>query len=271
MRDAIWLFHPVDILEWRMSMNQYVRNLNRLEFVLTWACKGKCKHCSEGEHDVSGSCLDEKAAVRVIREVADAFQIESLMTFGGEPLLQWKTVCSIHAAAREAKIPSREIITNGYFTKDMEKMRAAVHELGQCGISGMLLSADAFHQETIPIKAVLQFAEAALAEGIDVKMNPAWLVSAEADNPYNRETREILRQFEQMGIGMADGNVIFPDGNAKIYLKEYFETGPEPENPYIEDPADVQAICIGPDGDVDVLGGNIYEKDILELLSEYSP
>ena len=101
-------------------------------------------------------------------------------------------------------------------------------------------------------------------------MNPAWLVSAEADNPYNRETIKILRQFEQIGIGMADGNVIFPDGNAKIYLKEYFETGQEPENPYKEDPADVRAICIGPDGDVDVLGGSIYEKDILELLSEYS-
>ena len=47
--------------------------------------------------------------------------------------------------------------------------------------------------------------------------------------------------------------------------------GNSPLSPYIEDPADVQAICIGPDGDVDVLGGNIYEKDILELLSEYSP
>ncbi len=249
-------------------MNQYVRNLNRMEFVVTWACTGKCKHCSEGDHAVSGKSLDEKAAVRAVREVADVFGIESLMTFGGEPLLQWKTVCSIHAAARESKISSREIITNGYFTKDMDVMRTAVHELGQSGINGLLLSVDAFHQETIPIEAVQQFAEAALAEEIPVKTNPAWLVGADADNPYNRETRNILQRFENMGICSASGNVIFPSGNAKIHLKEYFEAGMEPENPYVEDPKDIRAICIGPDGDV--LGGNIYEKSILDILSGYA-
>lgn len=250
-------------------MNQYVKNLNRIEFVLTWACTGKCKHCSEGDHDVSGKSIDEKAAVQAVRNVAGAFQIKSLMTFGGEPLLQWKTVCSIHAAAREANIPSREIITNGYFTKDMELMRSAVHELGQSGINGMLLSVDAFHQETIPLEVVKQFAEAVLTEEIPVKTNPAWLAGVDADHAYNRETRKILRQFEEMGIQPASGNVIFPSGNAKIHLKEYFEAGQEPENPYIEDPADIRAICIGPDGDV--LGENIYEKDILDILSEYEP
>ncbi len=253
----------------RIWMNHYVKNLNRMEFVLTWACTGKCKHCSQGDHAASGKCLDEKAAVRAVREVAEVFGIKSLMTFGGEPLLHWKTVCSIHAAARESKIPSREIITNGYFTKDMDVMRTAVHELGQSGINGMLLSVDAFHQETIPIEIVRQFAEMVLAEEIPVKTNPAWLVSADADHPYNRETRDIVRQFENMGIQQASGNVIFPSGNAKIYLKEYFEAGMEPENPYIEDPTDVRAICIGPDGDV--LGGNIYEKRILDILSGYEP
>ena len=31
-------------------MNKYLKNLNRIEFVVTMACTGKCKHCSQGEH-----------------------------------------------------------------------------------------------------------------------------------------------------------------------------------------------------------------------------
>lgn len=34
-----------------------------------------------------------------------------------------------------------------------------------------------------------------------------------------------------------------------------------------EDPKDIRAICIDSQGDV--LGGNIYQKDILEILEDY--
>ena len=72
-----------------------------------------------------------------------------------------------------------------------------------------------------------------------------------------------------MGIGASDGNTIFPSGNALIYLKEYFNENDGVVNPYVEDPEDIRAICIGPDGGV--LGGNIYKKDILDILSSYLP
>jgi len=28
--------------------NQYLKNPNKIEFVVTYACTGHCKHCSEG-------------------------------------------------------------------------------------------------------------------------------------------------------------------------------------------------------------------------------
>lgn len=31
-------------------MNEYLKNLNRIEFVITDSCTGKCKHCSQGNH-----------------------------------------------------------------------------------------------------------------------------------------------------------------------------------------------------------------------------
>ena len=68
-------------------MNEYVKNLNRIEFVVTMACTGKCKHCSEGDHINCKEHIDTELAVKSIREICERYDIESLMTFGGEPLI----------------------------------------------------------------------------------------------------------------------------------------------------------------------------------------
>jgi len=68
-------------------MNEYVKNLNRIEFVVTMACTGKCKHCSEGEHTNCTGHIDKDVAVTAVRQVCENYRIESIMTFGGEPLL----------------------------------------------------------------------------------------------------------------------------------------------------------------------------------------
>ena len=39
-------------------MNDYVKNLNRIEFVVTYACTGRCKHCSEGDHIGQSAYVD---------------------------------------------------------------------------------------------------------------------------------------------------------------------------------------------------------------------
>jgi hypothetical protein len=115
---------------------------------------------------------------------------------------------------------------------------------------------------------VKTFAREVQGAGIPIRLSPAWLVSPADGNPYNRQTREILDSFADMSIPVGDGNVIFPEGNARKYLADYF-TDEIPENPYVEDPRDVRCVSFSPNGDV--LGGNVYERDILEILKEYAP
>ena len=62
--------------------------------------------------------------------------------------------------------------------------------------------------------------------------------------------------------------MIFPEGNALKYFAEYFADS-APDNPYVEDPADVRCISFDPDGTA--LGGNIYDTDIMEILKKYTP
>ncbi len=248
-------------------MNQYLKNLNRIEFVITWACSGRCKHCSEGEHTVQGESIDAETAVQAVYDICEHYDIQSLMTFGGEPLLYPETVCRIHKAAKEMGIPQRDLITNGYFSKDEKRIREVAHMLSESGVKDILLSVDAFHQETIPLEPVKCFAESVKEEGISLRFNPAWLVSKEDNNPYNVRTREVLAEFAYLDIPVGSGNVIFPSGNALKYLGEYFKEGNLPENPYEDDPKDVRAIGFNPDGTV--LDGNVYEKSIVEIMKNY--
>ncbi len=249
-------------------MNQYLKNLTKCEFVITNDCTGKCKHCSEGDHGICGERIDPHIAADAVRKVASEYHIETVMAFGGEPLLYIDSVTAIMTAARETNVPKRQIITNGYFSKDKYHICETIKRLADCGVNDILLSVDAFHQETIPLETVKIFAKTVKTYGIPIRLQPAWLVSADNNNPYNIKTREILDSFKDMELYENEGNIIFPEGNAKKYLAEYF-TLKIPENPYIENPYDVR--CISFDHQGNVLDGNIYTDDIMCIIRKYTP
>lgn len=253
-------------------MNKYLKNLNRIEFVVTSACTGNCKHCSQGEHKSSEN-IDKNLAADAVRKISREYKINSVMTFGGEPLLYSDTVCAIHSMARQMNIPNRQLITNGYFSKDSDKIKLVAKRLIDSGVNDILISVDAFHQETIPLEIVKKFVESINnnVKNSDVKVHiqPAWLVGENDNNPYNIKTKELLKEFNEMGIETNEGNIIFPSGNAVKYLSDYFDSKKTVQNPYQEDPEDIKAICFSANGDI--LGSNIYERDIVDILNTYKP
>ena len=248
--------------------NKHLENLNKIEFVVTWACTGRCKHCSEGDHESCGEIINPKIAADAVRKICREYAIKTVMTFGGEPLLYADAIYEIMTAAKELDVEKRQVITNGYFSKNTDEISKVAVRLYECGVNDLLLSVDAFHQETIPLDTVKLFAKEAKNYGVPIRLHPAWLVSPSHDNPYNRKTVEILDSFEDLKIPTGEGNVVFPEGNALKYLSDYF-TDSLVENPYTDDPCDVKCVSISPNGDV--LGGNIYNKDIMRIIEDYIP
>ena len=246
----------------------YFNNLQKIEFVITDACTGRCKHCSEGDHKLCGERIDPQIAADAVKKVAAVYDIRTVMAFGGEPLLYPDAVYAVMTAANELKIPHRQLITNGYFSKNPDRIREVAENLAACRVNDLLLSVDAFHQETIPLDTVRFFAAEVKKCGIPIRLQPAWLVSCEDGNPYNQKTRKILDSFGTMGLFASAGNVIFPEGNALQYLVEYF-VNDRPENPYCENPHDVRCISVSANGDV--LGGNLYRSDIMDIIEKYTP
>jgi MoaA/NifB/PqqE/SkfB family radical SAM enzyme len=266
-----------------MKISPYI-NINRIEFVVTYQCSGKCKHCSFGDklnHSDGFKHIKIHEVVESIKQVAEIFPVSSVMTFGGEPLLYPDAVCAIHETASSVGIRTKQLITNGYFTKNDELCRKVAISLKDAGINNLLLSVDAFHQETIPFQAVYQFAKHAMESGIPkMRLHPAWVVNQKHNNPYNEETKKIISKFNNLHIQVSNGNNIFLAGSAVKNLIEYYD---KPHInlselcgtvPYTTSLNNITSLSIVPNGDVMVCGfviGNIYKQNITDIIYHYNP
>ena len=257
-------------------------DIKRIEFVITNTCSGKCRHCSAALPEFENGSVDAEIAVNAIKQLTGRYAVESLMTFGGEPLLYADTTCKIHAAARDCGIPIRQIITNGFFSRDKQRIEDVAEALCASGANDVLLSADAFHQEYIPVEPVIFFAESLIKNGIPkLRVHPAWLVNDHDQNPYNVKTIRILKMFKDKGIESSKGNNIFPAGNALKYLRNYFQlpetldlSVPCGQMPYTSRLDEIDSISINPNGDLILCSfsiGNVCKNDVISVIDGYDP
>lgn len=263
-----------------MKLSPYLK-LNRLEFTLTNHCTGRCRHCSVGGAHAGGPHHVPLAeSVEAIRTLADNYPMQSVMTFGGEPLLYPEVACAIHRAAADAGILKRQMITNGFFSRDEGRIREVAGMLAKAGVNDVLLSVDAFHQETIPMETVRAFALALKDEDVRTRLSPAWVVNEGFDCPENTRTREVLETLADTGIPVHSGNDIFMAGNAAEHLAHYYP--PAKLNaadrcglmPYTEPLTEQTSLSIEPSGDVMACGfaiGNLHREPMAEIIARYDP
>lgn len=257
--------------------------MNRIEFAVTYLCNGGCKHC----YSIQGKerfpeHIDKSIAVEIVRKVGKKYDPESIMTFGGEPLLFPEIVCAIHKEAMNVGIPIREVITNGYWSRDIEKIREIAKDLAESRVNSIIISVDAFHQEHVPLDIVRKTAEACLEVGIeDISWNPCWVLSEDTDNQYNQKTKSILKELEDLPIRNSGGNVMEPDGLALVNLKEFLPLKRKipaakcGDMPYTDPLNSVKGIYVEPDGEIavckDFYIGNASKTDIVNLVESYDP
>jgi len=263
-----------------MKLSPYLK-IKRIEFIVTFQCTGRCSHCSMGtsigKNPDGCSHVDGTKAAEAVKWLEEHYEIGSVMTFGGEPLMYPDDVCAIHKSAMDAGIPKRQLITNGYFSKDPARIAEVAGRLAASGLNEALISVDDFHQQRIPLEPVKEFAEAVKEAGISARLSPAWLVNREYAHPINARTEALLKEFD---LPVGSGNDIFMAGNAIDNLAEHY---PPPalnmadrcgSMPYTSPLTDIDSISIAPNGDVEACSfviGNIYREHISEIVARYDP
>ncbi len=261
------------------KLNKQV-HLNRIEFFITYNCTSHCDHCSvySGETKKTTGIVDLETAAKLIKDVCKNYKIDSVMTFGGEPLLYPDLVCKIHETAKNYNIPDRQIITNCCWSKDKTRINEIVEKMADAQINDILISIDCFHEKCLDYEIVKYTVEQLKKQTkANLFLQPVWVRSKDDSNPYNEKTKEVLAEFNYLEIPANEGNILFPAGRALINLSEYF---PKPsvhihgtckDLPYTDMPNDITSICVNPNGDIIACNviGNIHDNNITDILKFY--
>jgi sulfatase maturation enzyme AslB (radical SAM superfamily) len=228
--------------------------------------------------DKKATHLDLKRAKLFVNEACDNYRINSMMTFGGEPLLYPEFVCELHKTAEERNIENRQIITNAYWTKNGKRIDEIARMLKDSGVNDILVSIDYFHEKYLDYDIVGIALEQLKKQNIPhVSLHPVWVVNKESKNSYNEKTKELLKMFDYLDFPQDEGNNLFPAGRAVNNFKEYLPTPTEKivgncgDLPYTEKPNNLKCLSMNPNGEImgcNVIG-NIYKSSLTEIISRY--
>lgn len=253
-------------------------NLKRLELTLTTKCNSQCIHCQADASPLRKDVMEVKDAHNYLAQATAVSNIESFMIFGGEPMLYPKRAIAIFKKTCQFKIPKIEMITNGVWGKNKATAEKLARRLKTAGVNDVNISVDTFHQQYIPIEYPINAAQASLKAGIEeIVWNVAIIESIEAENEYDKRTKQILETLEPLGVE-AHMVKIIPAGRAIKNLRQYFQKtslrGPCEGDPVIENPlTDPESACIEPSGSVnicwDLAIGNAKNKPLSQIIAEY--
>ncbi len=255
-------------------------DLKRIEFFITHKCTSHCDHCSvfSKEKNISNETIGLIQAENLITEICSNYQIDSVMTFGGEPMLYPELVCRIHKTAKNCGTPTRQIITNGFWSKNKNRIDEIVSMLVGSDVNELMVSIDCFHEKHLDYDVVKYTVEQLLKMiNGSVQLHPVWVRDKNDVNKYNEKTQELLMEFENLNVSITQGNILFPSGRALITLKEYFPepcmniTGSCKDQPYADIPNEIRSICVEPNGDIVACNtiGNINTQSIADILKQY--
>ncbi|MBD3191909.1 MAG: radical SAM protein [Candidatus Heimdallarchaeota archaeon] len=174
-------------------------NLKAVDLLLSFKCPAKCRHCSYQAGPNRQKVMKPWQANAYLEELTQTYSLEGLTIHGGEPFLFFKEVMQILQKAKGLAIPKRGIITNGFWADSTENAQRRLLQLKEAGLKDITISADAFHKEFIAIERVQRAVLTSIKVGIEhIWVDSYFLGGVTEENKYNRQTKELLSQLEDL-------------------------------------------------------------------------
>ena len=263
-----------------------VDRISSLWLVVTYHCSARCTCCLFDAGPGKRRWMTLEDAEAYVEQLAERHPLERVGIVGGEALLRPELALAIGKMAKAHGIDDVMIAgTNCSWATSDEKTRQVLTSLKDTGIR-ISFSVDAFHQEFVPVDRVERACRIARELGMDdapQRPNAALLDSMDADNPYDRRTRELAASLESKGhrvVPCPPGRVMY-SGRAARLSSHYAGPRSVPEDvcnsvPWVSGSLEaLSGIQIDCDGWVMVEHGisigNARQTSLREALDRYDP
>ncbi len=123
--------------------------------VYTYRCTIACRHCGfGGRADCPDVRMDRGQLLEALRQLHRTGRVVHVA--GGEPMLHWDALETDLAAAADQGLAPHFLETNCSWAICDEAVVERIQRLRQLGLSGLLMSADPFHQAHVPPERFLR-------------------------------------------------------------------------------------------------------------------
>ena len=127
-------------------------DIQEIVFVLTDRCNASCDVCCFQCSPKRSFLMDESVMRRYIDEASQLGTVERIGFSGGEALLYPDLLKRTMRYAKETHGFQSTLVSNGFWAADYQKGLALMKELKDCGLNGIRLSTDCFHQKYVSPK-----------------------------------------------------------------------------------------------------------------------
>lgn len=134
--------------------------------MITYWCNAKCAFCYVYSAPDRGGAMSATQAVAMWRGLDElarsAGKTMRIHLAGGEPFGDWVQLMSIVRAARDAGLtPLEKVETNAFWASSDGITRSRLELLAALGMEKLIVSADVYHQEFVPVERVRRCVEIA--------------------------------------------------------------------------------------------------------------
>ncbi len=142
---------------------------------MTGRCNIRCAHCA-------CSCAPEKGELlplemcKTIAQRAHCLGFGYIQITGGEPFVYERQLLELAQYASGIGL-TVFVGTNGFWGEDIRNCGRLVAALRKAGCSRLQLSFDGFHEEFVPLSAIVNIGMAAERAGIDVQVSPVTIAN----------------------------------------------------------------------------------------------
>jgi organic radical activating enzyme len=256
-------------------------NITNLDFLLTFGCNARCKHCSYQAGPHREKFIPAEQAQAWLVELNGIRPLQSITIHGGEPFLFFQEMLSILAKAGELGIKHRWVITNGFWAENAVTAETKLKDLKNAGLNAITFSVDGFHQEYIAFDTVRIGIESAMLLGFDrVAVDSYFLYSEDDDNAYNIRTKEYHEKLKNIpGLVVNSFTASFEGRAAALLVEDEYrkenilQQGCHPPGwlgGSLQDPETIEIDC---EGNVTlcpgISTGNAYSESLTEVVSRY--
>jgi hypothetical protein len=128
---------------------------NALVLTSTENCNAACRHCAPSCAPVKSKPIDVNFFASIIRQASQNPYIKRDVAFvGGEPTIYLKELTHLFKVSNECGV-TPSITTNGWWGRDQNKRTQYMEAFRRGGLRRMELSVDVFHQEFVPMSAII--------------------------------------------------------------------------------------------------------------------